>query len=281
LWLQGCQGSSHWNMNHTVRTRLHYPVFFDVKNTSNPSITFATFKSNFAFAMIKMSKKIEPLTSSARQIRRIYSVVYKLKMLFCKHLGVLYVVLTFLWFVIFGFLILFLVLLISLELFNSRTINLHLLYLVCVVYITFCCSFLLCYALFSGLSWNIVQNTWLTPKNASRAIWSFLEFKVDPEKMNNRLRQIDRSIISSEKKSINRIISRRNSIDYLCSHEVDRSNLDISKKIFRCRHNFVRMKLFRFVRSLRDVVIHFEWPKLILDGHFFCKSKFLYIWNAG
>jgi hypothetical protein len=83
-------------------------VFSDVKITPNPSISFATFKSNFAFAMIKMSE-IEPLTGSAGKIRRIYSVVNKLKMLFLKHLGVLYVVLTFLSFVIFGFLIVFLV----------------------------------------------------------------------------------------------------------------------------------------------------------------------------
>jgi hypothetical protein len=95
-------------MNHTVRTRLHYLVFFDVKNTPNPSIAFATFKSNFAFVMIKMSE-IEPLTGSAGQIRMIYNIVNKLKMLFLKHLGVLYVVLTFLLFSIFGFLILFLV----------------------------------------------------------------------------------------------------------------------------------------------------------------------------
>jgi hypothetical protein len=32
---------------------------------------------------------------------------------------------------------------ISLELFNSKPLNLHLLDLVCVVYITFCCSFVL------------------------------------------------------------------------------------------------------------------------------------------
>jgi hypothetical protein len=36
------------------------------------------------------------------------------------------------------------VILISLELFDSIPLNLHLLDLVCVVYITFCCSFVLC-----------------------------------------------------------------------------------------------------------------------------------------
>jgi hypothetical protein len=33
---------------------------------------------------------------------------------------------------------------ISLQLFDSRPLNLYLLDLVCVVYITFCCSFVLC-----------------------------------------------------------------------------------------------------------------------------------------
>jgi len=41
----------------------------------------------------------------------------------------------------------------------------------------------LCYVLFLGLSWNLVQNTWIRPENTSIAIWSFLEFKVDIEKM--------------------------------------------------------------------------------------------------
>jgi len=70
--------------------------------------------------------------------------------------------------------------LISLELFDSRPIYLHLLDLVCVVYITF--VVVLCYVLFSGLSWNLVQNTWIKPENKSRVIWSFLEFNVDPER---------------------------------------------------------------------------------------------------
>jgi len=69
------------------------------------------------------------------------------------------------------------------------------------------------YVLFSGLSWNLVQNTWIRPENTLRAIWSFPEFEADPEKMKNWPRQIDRSIISSVKKSIDRIISRRKSID--------------------------------------------------------------------
>jgi hypothetical protein len=79
-------------------------VFSDVTNTPNPSIASAAFKSDFAYAMIKISD-IEPLTCSTEQIRRICNAVNKLKKLFLKHLGVLYVVMTFFWFVIFGSLI--------------------------------------------------------------------------------------------------------------------------------------------------------------------------------
>jgi len=124
------------------------------------------------------------------------------------------------------------------------------------------------YVLFSGLSWNLVQNTWIRPKNTSRAIWSFPEFKADPEKMKNRPRQIDRSIISSVKKSIDRIISRRKSIDpksidrlfmqprsrlielgYFLrkSSDVDMLCADEINPIWtvhrRCRHYFVRQKI--------------------------------------
>jgi hypothetical protein len=119
------------------------------------------------------------------------------------------------------------------------------------------------YVLFLGLSWNLVQNTWIRPENTSRAIWSFPEFEADPEKMKNCPRQIDRSIISSVKKSIDRIISRRKSIDRLFmqprsrsiepgyflrkSSDVDMLCVDEINPIWAvprgCRHYFVRPKI--------------------------------------
>jgi hypothetical protein len=61
------------------------------------------------------------------------------------------------------------------------------------------------YVLFSGLSWILVQNTWIRPENTSRAIWSFSEFEADPEKMKNRPRHFDRSIICTANNSIDRL----------------------------------------------------------------------------
>jgi len=60
------------------------------------------------------------------------------------------------------------------------------------------------YVFFSGLSWNLVQNTWIRPENTSRAIWSFPEFEADPEKIKNRPRHFDRSIICTANNSIDR-----------------------------------------------------------------------------
>jgi hypothetical protein len=71
----------------------------------------------------------------------------------------------------------------------------------------------LCYVLFSGLSWNLVQNTWIRPENTSRAIWSFPEFEVDPKKMKNRPRHFDWSIIWSANNSIDRLPVDPTSID--------------------------------------------------------------------
>jgi hypothetical protein len=88
---------------------------------------------------------------------------------------------------------------------------------------------------FSGLSWNLVQNTWIRPKNTSRAIWSFLEFKVDLEKINYRLRQFDQSIICTANNSINRLSVEptsinRDAIDRISErHKIDRSTSHLPK----------------------------------------------------
>jgi hypothetical protein len=76
------------------------------------------------------------------------------------------------------------------------------------------------YVLFSGLSWNLVQNTWIRPENTSRAIWSFLEFEADPEKMKNRPRHFDRSIICTANNSIDRLSVDSTSIDRFSEHKI-------------------------------------------------------------
>jgi hypothetical protein len=148
----------------------------------------------------------------------------------------------------------------------------------------------LCYVLFSGLSWNLIQNTWIRPENTSRAIWSFSEFEIDPEKMKNRLRHFNRSIICTANNSIDLISVDPTSIDpdaidrFSEHHKSDRSTFDrstshlpkgqdISK--YLCDPNW---KLSSMDRNWRRPAL-FVWPKLVLDG-FFCKSKFLYIWNC-
>jgi hypothetical protein len=71
----------------------------------------------------------------------------------------------------------------------------------------------LCYVLFLCLSWNLVQNTWIRPENTSRAIWSFPDFKADPDKDENRLRQFDQSIICTINNSIDWLSVKPTSIN--------------------------------------------------------------------
>jgi hypothetical protein len=74
------------------------------------------------------------------------------------------------------------------------------------------------YVLFSGLSWKLVQNIWIRPEYTPRAIWSFLEFKVDPEKIKiGQGSLIDRLLV--EPTSIS-----RDAIDRFSKHhKIDRS----------------------------------------------------------
>jgi hypothetical protein len=127
----------------------------------------------------------------------------------------------------------------------------------------------LCYVLFSGLIWNLIQNTWIRPENTLRAIWSFPEFVVDLEKLKNCPRHFDRSIICTANNSIDRLSVYPTSIDpdaidRFSEHiKFDRSIFD--RSIFD-RSNFASSRRFRyfqiFVRSKSKVEFYGRRPAL-------------------
>jgi hypothetical protein len=119
----------------------------------------------------------------------------------------------------------------------------------------------LCYVLFSSFGWNLVQNTWIRPENTSRAIWSFPEFKVNPEKM--KIVQgisIDRLFVQSIIRSIDIQLTQLWSIEMRSIDSqntikaIDRSSIDrhyIRSIDFVSSRRFIYFQIF--VRSKSKV----------------------------
>lgn len=108
---------------------------------------------------------------------------------------------------------------------------------------------LLCFVLFTGLNWKLVQNIWLRPENTSRMISITSKVQVCTCHLENRPRQINQSKFISQRK-IDRATFNLATFDQATSR-VDQAISNIADKVvdmnpicwrFKIQNQVVRLK---------------------------------------